>query len=493
MTTVAYYRSSTDMQENSVDTQRHQAEMCAAKNSLVIDKEYIDKGVSARKVPLHQRKSMNELLYDIKKGKIKNLIVYKRDRLARNVEESMNIFNEIKANGVKIYYAASNEFEMRCDPVGEFYELIMAAYSEREGETIIKRIMETKQALVKEGLIPNGRPCIGYKKTSEPGKWEEKTSEMDIIKKVIEEFMKDENKFSTLSAFVLHLINNDFKPVGKGGWTSQKVEAILTNPVYMGKHTITILNETLPLDVSYLAIMSEKEWSEIQQKLAETKRKKAKSASVDPELHLKELLKCSFCKGPLKIIRKKLKKKDVLFYTCKNHPETKFDLERLHKIALNRTEIFFRRLHSISFKDVFMTLQKHQTDNLNKVIEDVENQIVMYKNELHQHTEVWLLDITNEDVKQQMMKSYQNIEILELGLESFKDEKIHHREFLKRLNEIKTKVASKIDLNSYEPKGLKDIFEKFISKIKMDNNNIHFYFNHPYYEKGKWCDHVGIK
>lgn len=47
--TIAYYRSSTDLQENSIEMQQIKAFEYSMKKRITIDEEYVDKDVSATK------------------------------------------------------------------------------------------------------------------------------------------------------------------------------------------------------------------------------------------------------------------------------------------------------------------------------------------------------------------------------------------------------------------------------------------------------------
>lgn len=50
--TVAYYRSSIDLQENSIEMQQNSVLTRSIDMALIIDEEYIDEAISARKVSL---------------------------------------------------------------------------------------------------------------------------------------------------------------------------------------------------------------------------------------------------------------------------------------------------------------------------------------------------------------------------------------------------------------------------------------------------------
>ena len=92
MRTVAYYRSSTPLQEGSVTTQRQQIREYALKNHILIDEEYEDEFVSARKNSIKERPGLQRMLTDIRKGLINHILVYKRDRLARKLEEHIELY-----------------------------------------------------------------------------------------------------------------------------------------------------------------------------------------------------------------------------------------------------------------------------------------------------------------------------------------------------------------------------------------------------------------
>ncbi|MFZ3579417.1 recombinase family protein [Virgibacillus sp. DJP39] len=163
MKTVAYLRSSSDLQENSIDTQKYYADECAQKGNLRITTYYKDESVSARKTQISERPDLSKLISEIESGVIENLIVYKRDRLARNVHQYLQAYEIIRTNGVNVYFSAPNEIPLQFSPAGEFFEVIMAGFNEREGNTIAERIRETKYSMAKKGLIPSGRPTFGYK------------------------------------------------------------------------------------------------------------------------------------------------------------------------------------------------------------------------------------------------------------------------------------------------------------------------------------------
>ena len=70
--------------------QRSKVVHYSVQKKLPIHEEYTDEYVSSRKVKLLDRPNMARLIQDIKEGTIERILVYKRDRLARNLNEHLN-------------------------------------------------------------------------------------------------------------------------------------------------------------------------------------------------------------------------------------------------------------------------------------------------------------------------------------------------------------------------------------------------------------------
>jgi len=68
-----------------------------------------DHDVSATKLKMDQRPKLVDLINLIEEGKVEKLIVYKRDRLARNFYEFVDLTKIFIKNNVEVVYTASNE------------------------------------------------------------------------------------------------------------------------------------------------------------------------------------------------------------------------------------------------------------------------------------------------------------------------------------------------------------------------------------------------
>ncbi|GHH99711.1 recombinase family protein [Neobacillus kokaensis] len=101
-----------------------------------------DHDVSATKLKMKDRPKLMELLRLIQEGKVKKLIAYKRDRLARNFYEFVDITRIFIKYNVDVIYTASNEPPFRNKLALEaFYGM----FGQMEGENIRTRTSDARK------------------------------------------------------------------------------------------------------------------------------------------------------------------------------------------------------------------------------------------------------------------------------------------------------------------------------------------------------------
>jgi len=148
---VVYIRVSTDGQNIAM-------QLAAAEQFLkgIPDEQrliLIDDGVSALKVKMRDRRRLNELLELIRAGKVGTLIVYDRDRLARNFYEYLEIVRLLHEKQVNVIFTATN---VRPFDSSLVVEAIGAMFAQLEGQTIVRRRADAQKQ------FPSS--LIGYKR-----------------------------------------------------------------------------------------------------------------------------------------------------------------------------------------------------------------------------------------------------------------------------------------------------------------------------------------
>jgi site-specific DNA recombinase len=194
--TVIYARQSlnAEKQQNSIDVQKDFCLAFARKKGWLVHEFYNEGEKSARITEVDDRPVISKLLFDASQGNIERLIVYKRDRLARNVEQYLFMLTQLQRAKVQLYFAAENEPPVMSGPIGEFVELLLAGVAQQEGENIHRRQIETKQYLASKGLWCGSKLPYGY--TSKEGKTKCKAEIKKVVALYYKEFIRcwDEEK-----------------------------------------------------------------------------------------------------------------------------------------------------------------------------------------------------------------------------------------------------------------------------------------------------------
>ena len=100
-------------------------------------KEYIDRGYSGKNT---NRPAFEEMLEDIKQGKISRVIVYKLDRISRSILDFANMMDIFQKHNVE--FVSSTERFDTSTPIGRAMLNICIVFAQLERETIQKRVTD---------------------------------------------------------------------------------------------------------------------------------------------------------------------------------------------------------------------------------------------------------------------------------------------------------------------------------------------------------------
>ena len=222
-----YARQSIDKKESlSIEGQ---IEACKNKVNTEHCIIYSDKGFSGKNT---ERPDLQRLLQDIELGKIKKVIVYKLDRISRNITDFYKLF-EIMQNYNCDFASATEPFDTT--GMGKFIMGMLAMFAQLERENIQKRVKDNY-----------------YFRTSTTGSWaggpapygfmnfrnEDNKPTLIPIKEEIEAV---EYAFAlyhgvgncTLGEVAWNLNERGYKPRRKPTFDSATVSKILQNPIYV--------------------------------------------------------------------------------------------------------------------------------------------------------------------------------------------------------------------------------------------------------------------
>jgi site-specific DNA recombinase len=220
---VFYGRHSTDKQ--TMDTQRDMAKNFIKLYECEFAGEYLDAGVSARKIDIDKRKGISQLLADAFLRKYDFVVVSQHDRLARTPKEHALIRNNLRELKIPVIIASS---ESLYDSGDIIVDIIKDGNSKLEIDNTRIRTKDTLWNLLQKGKWRGGTPPFGYQYDKSTKEMVGIEIELEQVQKIFDLYLKFYG-FDTIAT----------KELAKGSyrgcdWTDNAVKAVVTNPFYAG-------------------------------------------------------------------------------------------------------------------------------------------------------------------------------------------------------------------------------------------------------------------
>ena len=157
-----YMRVSTEDQARegfSLPEQKERLEAYCKFKGFVIKDYYTDAGISAK--DMEHRPRFQEMLNDVKTGKINYIVAYKLDRVThsvRDLEELINILEKYNC-----YLVCDRDDVNTSTANGRFFVRMLTVLSQLEIEIVSERTKFGLNGTIKSGHLPGVVP-LGYKK-----------------------------------------------------------------------------------------------------------------------------------------------------------------------------------------------------------------------------------------------------------------------------------------------------------------------------------------
>ena len=203
----------------------------AAENALV----YEDEGFSGGTL---ERPQFKKMMADAKKKSFQAIVVYRLDRISRNIGDFAKLIEELK--GMKIDFISIKEQFDTSSPMGRAMMYISSVFSQLERETIAERIRDNMHELSKTGRWLGGTTPTGYEsesitnvtidgKTKKACKLKIIPEEIGVVKLIFDKFIET----SSLTKTETYLLQNAYVTKNGKQFTRFAIKGILSNPVYM--------------------------------------------------------------------------------------------------------------------------------------------------------------------------------------------------------------------------------------------------------------------
>lgn len=185
-----YARKSILNDNNSIEAQISYGKDKLFKDKLTLYEVYRDE-ISATEKHFSDRPAFSKLLKDAKEGKFKNIVVFRRDRLARNVDEFKEMQFLFKQHGIKILYSNPGEYAYDENSFSSgFIENLIIAMDELEAKVIKER---TGTGIIKKRerreYGSGANPPLGYTLISDT-----KDNDIDCARDTTAEYIPEESK-----------------------------------------------------------------------------------------------------------------------------------------------------------------------------------------------------------------------------------------------------------------------------------------------------------
>jgi site-specific DNA recombinase len=202
------------------------AEFCKEKG-FELARFYEEKGVSGT---VRDRPALLSLLKDCEEGKIKRVVVFRHDRLAREITTAIWIETQLKKYDIELSSVLDPELDTS-DPLQAAFRNIIHVFSQLEKELIVFRLREGRIDTAENGKKACGALPFGYSKTGDALEINPKESEF------VEKIFHWAAKGLSYSKIAENLNKTGMLTRRGKPFQIESVKYILRNSVYYGEAT----------------------------------------------------------------------------------------------------------------------------------------------------------------------------------------------------------------------------------------------------------------
>ncbi len=220
----------------------NQVELCKEYVRNMFGEQYVercvvfeDEGFSGGNL---KRPDFQKMMYEVRKHRFKAIVVYRLDRISRNISDFTGLIDELTKLDVS-FVSIREQFDTST-PMGRAMMFIISVFSQLERETIAERIRDNMHELAKTGRWLGGNAPTGFKseavsKVTVDGKTRKSFNlvpipeEAEIPKMIFDLYTETDS----LTAVEAEMLRRRIKTKQGKDFTRFAIKAILQNPVYM--------------------------------------------------------------------------------------------------------------------------------------------------------------------------------------------------------------------------------------------------------------------
>ena len=340
-------------------------QLCKFKE-LDVYKVYKDAGISAK--DMEHRPQFQEMLKDMKEGKLNYIVAYKLDRITRSVRDLEELISVLEQ--YNCFLLCDRDDVNTSTANGRFFVRMLTVLSQLEIEIVSERTKFGLNGAIKSGHIPGQRP-FGYK-SAEDKRMVIDNSTRPYVEKIFDMYLEGKS-FQQIANYFKE---NNIYP--KKNWKDTTIQKIIDNKIYMGDYEqykrigkqenlepIVYMNVVEP-------IISRAKWEECQRQ----KERNQRTYTRDRVYSFFQRLKCPNCSRIMKCKGSGGTKRKYMYYTCE-HCHINFNED--HVEHLLRDFIYDLLEYDMAVKKFFLPVLEDKTNNIDttsidKEIRDLEKQ-----------------------------------------------------------------------------------------------------------------------
>jgi len=266
METGIYVRVSTEEQVKegySIRGQEQKLKDYARIKDWEIFDVYIDEGISGKNIT--ERPEINRLIDDVKNGCVKNVLVFKIDRLTRSTSDLIYLVDLFNEHG-----CAFNSLMESIDTQtasGRMFLKIIGIFAEFERENIAERIILGRERKVNEGYtLCSYMASYGYDRPKGQKIQTINEREAQVVREIFDMYMKQGVNIRQIAR---RLNLREIPTKQDSQWTAQAVKSVLKNSNLVGDVRHHYLDEERAYTVKgqHEQIISQELFDKVQRKL----------------------------------------------------------------------------------------------------------------------------------------------------------------------------------------------------------------------------------
>lgn len=409
------------LHDDDIPIQRAEAQQYIARHAdWVLDKEYLEKGISAYHNGVEDREVLQEIMQDAKDGEFDILLAYMSDRIGRQEEYSFYVA-ELNRLGIEVWTIKDGQLKTE-EHIDKLLNYIRFWQNEGESKKTGMRVHDTMMEMVKDGKFVGGKAPYGYKlvlsgEISNHGRALHKLvivpEQAEIVRQIYSYAVKQGMGFQKIA----NTLNENGIPAPVlEKWQSGTVRSILMNPIYMGyvaynrrrdghanctrldRKEWTYAKEQNP----EITIVPQETWERAQE-IREARKKRINESrqeandlymeqynvpfSTRGKLALTGMVYCGYCGKRLKNTgyanrwtSKKTGEEKVSYvgrYGCPNYckPRSYYSQEYLESIVFATVESYLESLKKIDISKELEDMQTQQNKSIVSEIKDLEREM----------------------------------------------------------------------------------------------------------------------